>query len=400
MNLFAAPHWRSELLTESNEWTTMRLADFILANIERILVDWVSFARTITPEKNLAILRDHAAEILRATAQDMTAPQTDEQSSDKSKGEGDSGKASQLLDRASADHAIQRVASGFDMMELMSEYRALRASVVRLWRESLPDPLWQNLDDLTRFNEAIDQSVAEAVQSYTERVDESREMFLAILGHDLRNPLASMKLTSFLLGQNTGLDTESLKRVQEMANSAEQMDRMVHDLLDYAITRMGQSIPIFRAEMNLETLCRSIAAEMQSAHPSRTIRVTSQGDLSGMWDSQRLWQVVSNLLGNAMQFGADRTPVDITVTGEASEVLINVHSEGDPIPPEKLPSLFHPMSSRADHTIAFRPGSIGLGLYIVCEIVTAHAGSVKVQSSLEGGTDFTVRLPRRASPVI
>lgn len=373
----------------------MRLADFILANIEPILEDWVNFARTITAEKNITVLRDHAVEILRATARDMTAPETDEQRSDKSKGEGDQGKESRGLDRASVDHAVQRVDSGFDMMQLLSEYRALRASVIRLWRESLPGPVWHDLDDLTRFNEAIDQSMAEAVQSYTERIDESREMFLAILGHDLRNPLAAMKLAAYVLEKNKDLDAESLKRVQQMASTADQMDSMIHDLLDYAVTRMGQSIPIVRAEMNLETLCRNVAAEIQAAHPSRLIRCTSQGDLSGKWDSRRLWQVVSNLLGNAMQFGANHTPVDLSVTGEVSEVVLNVHSEGNPIPPEKLPVLFHPMARRPDHgTTVLRPGSIGLGLYIVCEIVSAHEGSVQVKSSSEAGTDFTVRLPR------
>jgi hypothetical protein len=373
----------------------MRLADFILANIEPILVDWVSFARTITPEKNIAVLRDHAADILRATARDMIALQTDEQRSDKSKGDGEEGKASQALDTASADHAVDRVDLGFDMIQLLSEYRSLRASVVRLWRESLQDPVSHDLDDLTRFNEAIDQSVAEAVHSYTDRVDESREMFLAILGHDLRNPLAAMKLTGYVLGQNQGLDAASLKMVQEIANTTEQMERMILDLLDYAVTRMGQSIPIVTAEMNLETLCRNSVAEMQAAHPLRTIRFTPHGDLYGAWDSRRLWQVLSNLLGNAMQHGAQHTPVDLSVTGEASEVVINVHSEGNPISPDRLPSLFHPMSHRPDPGTALRPGSVGLGLYIVREIVTAHAGSVHVQSSHEAGTDFTVRLPRQ-----
>lgn len=373
----------------------MRLADFILANIEPILVDWVSFARTITPEKNIAVLRDHAADILRATARDMLVLQTDDQRSDKSEGDGDEGKASQALDTASADHAEDRADLGFDMIQLLSEYRALRASVIRLWRESLPDPVRHDLDDLTRFNESIDQSVAEAVQSYTERVDESREMFLAILGHDLRNPLAAVKLAGLVLGRNKNLDAAAVKVAQEMSNTAEQMERMILDLLDYAVTRMGQSIPIVTAQMNLETLCRDSVAEMQAAHPSRTIRFTAHGDLSGAWDSRRLWQVVSNLLGNAMQYGANDTPVNLSVSGEGSDVVINVHSEGNPIPPDKLPSLFHPMSHRPDHGAALRPGSVGLGLYIVREIVTAHAGSVHVTSSREAGTDFTVHLPRQ-----
>jgi len=372
----------------------MRLANFILENIEPILVDWVSFARTITPENDIAVLRDHAAEILRAAARDMSVPETNAQRSDKSRGDGDEGKESRVLDKASADHAVGRADSGFDMVQLLAEYRALRASVIRLWRESLPDPDWDDLDDLTRFNEAIDQSMAEAVHSYTERVDESREIFLAILGHDLRNPLAAMKLTGHVLTQKKDLDAESSKLVREIAGTADQMDCMIHDLLDFAVTRMGKKIPIVRAEMNLDELCSDTVMEMQATHPARTINCASHGDLRGKWDSRRLWQVLSNLLGNAIEYGTNHTPVDVSVTGEASDVVIKVHSEGEPIPPQKVSSLFRPITFRSDFDTARRTGSVGLGLYIVSEIVTAHAGSVNVTSTLEAGTEFTVRLPR------
>jgi hypothetical protein len=372
----------------------MRLADFILANIEPILVDWVSFARTITPEKDLDVLRDHATEILRAAARDMNAPQTEQQRSEKSKGDGDEDKESRELDSASEDHAFARVDSGFDMMELLSEYRALRASVIRLWRESLPGLVGHDLDDLTRFNEAIDQSVAVAVHSYMERVDESREVFLAILGHDLRTPVAAMKLAGYVLARNQGLDAKSSEIARGLTRSADQMEGMIHDLLDFAVTRMGQSIRIFTVEMDLGQLCCNGVAEMQAAHPLRTICCTTHGDLNGTWDPKRLWQVVSNLLGNAMLHGVNDMPVVLSVTGEESEVVINVHNEGKPIPPEKILLLFRPMSHRPDHGIAVLPGHMGLGLYIVREIVSAHAGSVYVKSSLEAGTDFTVRLPR------
>lgn len=377
----------------------MRIADFILANIEPILVEWVNFARTITPEKDVVILRDHAAEILRAAALDMKASQTREQRSEKSKGDGDEGVESKVLDLASEDHAVGRANSGFDMMDLLSEYRALRASVIRLWRESRPGPVSQDLDDLTRFNEAIDQSTASAVHSYTERVDETREIFLAILGHDLRNPLSALKLGATVLSQNQSLDDDSAKMAGEMISTAIQMDDLILDLLDFAVTRMGHGIPITTAEMNLEGLCRIGVAEMQTAHPLRTIRCTAHGDLDGTWDSRRLWQVISNLLGNAVQHGAGDMPVDLTVTGEKTDVVINVHNEGDPIPPGRVINLFHPMPRRLYQGIVHRPGHIGLGLYIVREIVAAHAGSVQVKSSLEAGTDFTVRLPRQLDPV-
>lgn len=376
----------------------MRLANFILANIEPILAEWVSFARTITPEKDLVILRDHAPEILRAVAMDMKKSQTSQQRSEKSKGDGEQGKESDVLDAVSDVHAVGRANSGFDMMELLSEYRALRASVIRLWQKSMPDLAGHDLDDLTRFNEAIDQSTAKGVQSYTEQVEETREIFLAILGHDLRNPLAALKLGAYVLSKNENLDARSSRMIIEMSSTVEQMDGLILDLLDFALSRMGHGIPIVTAEMNLEPLCSRAVAEMQTANPLRTIRCTAHGDLEGKWDSRRLWQVVSNLLGNAIQYGAKDTTVELTVTGETTDVMINVHNEGTPIPPEGITSLFLPMSRHPYHSLVHRPGNIGLGLYIVREIVTAHNGSVEVHSSLESGTDFTVRLPREPVP--
>lgn len=373
----------------------MRLADFILANIEPILAEWVSFARTITPEKDLVILRDHAPAILRAIALDMKKSQSSLQRSEKSKGDGDEGKESKVLDAVSEEHAVGRANSGFDMMEMLSEYRALRASVIRLWRKSVPDPVWHDLDDLTRFNEAIDQSVAKGVHSYMEQIDETREIFLAILGHDLRNPLAALKLAAYVLSRNERLDARASKIADEMISTVDQMDGLILDLLDFALSRMGHGIPITRAEMNLGQLCCSGVAGMQASHPLRTIRCTAHGDLDGNWDARRLWQVVSNLLGNAVQYGAKDTPIDLTVTDEGSEVVINIHNEGTPIPPNRIISLFRPMSRRLDLGTVYRADNIGLGLYIVREIVTAHAGSVHVESSLEAGTDFTVRLPRQ-----
>ena len=174
----------------------MRLSEFVLANIERILQEWDTFARSIwpTPRPNPILLRDHAEAILRAAARDMTTHQTATEQDSKSKGEGGEGNASVKLDDASKRHALGRVRSGFHLMELVAEYRALRASVIRLWGASGALPDSGGLVDLTRFNESIDQSLAEAVRYFSMEMDRSREIFLGILGHDLRNPLNAILL--------------------------------------------------------------------------------------------------------------------------------------------------------------------------------------------------------------
>ncbi len=144
----------------------MRLSEFILSHTESILAEWEAFARGIWPAgaaADPAELRDHAEAILRATVADMHSAQTAAEEAAKSAGEGEESAHSDELDNASDEHGVGRIESGFKLVELIAEYRALRASVLRLWRQSEPDPQPQDLDDITRFNESMDQSLAHLV---------------------------------------------------------------------------------------------------------------------------------------------------------------------------------------------------------------------------------------------
>lgn len=379
----------------------MRLADFILGNMEPILVEWEAFARTVWPgaETDPRELRDHAADILRATAWDMKTAQSATQQSEKSRGEGDDGATSARVDGASDVHAIGRVRSGFDLMAVVAEYRALRASVIRLWRESGPTPDLRDLEDLTRFNESIDQSLTEAVRSYTQRVDRSRQMFLAILGHDLRNPLHSIMMSADALGARRA-DPVSAGLTTRIAASVNAMAGMINDLLDFTSTGLGAEMPLSPAAMDLKNLCLEVVEEMRAAHPTRTLRFQPHGDdLTGQWDAARLRQVVSNLLGNAFQHGGSG-PVDLTVSAEGAEMHVTIRNEGAPIPRDALATIFDPLvrGSTPESQQQRRPGSIGLGLYVAREVAAAHGGSIRVTSSVEAGTVFDVCLPRRRSP--
>ena len=378
----------------------MRLADFILGNIEPILVEWEAFARTVWPggEMDPLELRDHAKDILRATAWDMKSDQTARQQADKSMGEGDGGEWSARVDGASDVHAVGRVRSGFDLMAVVAEYRALRASVVRLWRSSAPEADLSDLADLTRFNESIDQSLTEAVRSYTQQVDRSRQMFLAILGHDLRNPLNSMMMSAQMLSQVSCLDAESKRMTKQISASASAMARMIGDLLDFTASGLGAAMPLAPKVMDLNALCREVVDETAAAHPTRSVRFRAGGDLTGEWDAARLRQVVSNLLGNAIQHGGESAPVELSGTAEGSDVVMTVRNGGPPISPDALPTIFDPLVRGASPEAQKqrRPGSIGLGLYIAREVVAAHGGVIDVRSSADAGTAFTVRLPRRS----
>jgi signal transduction histidine kinase len=373
----------------------MRLADFILANVEHILQEWEAFARSLTPGASMSIaaLRDDAEAILLACVRDMGAAQTGQQRDNKSKGHGGAGgDTSDRLDDASSVHGVGRVGSGFNLNEVVSEYRALRASVLRLWRESKPDPDLNDLDDITRFNETIDQSLGMAVESYTYRVDQSRRMFLAILGHDLRNPLNSISMSAQLASQSQ-IDSTSTEALTQISASVQVISRLISDLLDFAATGLGAHMPLAMAPVNLELLAREVLDELKAANPNRTVRFDIRGDSTCSCDGARMRQVISNLLGNALEHGAENGDVELSISADGPDIILAVRNQGTPIAADVLPTIFDPLVRDTDVLRKRREGSVGLGLYIAREIVTAHGGTIDVTSSAESGTVFTVRVP-------
>ncbi|HEY9881549.1 MAG TPA: HAMP domain-containing sensor histidine kinase [Leptolyngbyaceae cyanobacterium] len=377
----------------------MHLADFILGNVEAILTEWEAFARSLEPGAKMTklALRNSAEAILLSTARDMKMDQSPDQQASKSKGHGGAdGQESDRLDHASKTHGVERMDSGFDIVEVVSEYRALRASVLRLWRESRPQPDLNDIDDITRFNESIDQSLAKAVGSYTQRVDQSRRMFLAILSHDLRNPLNSIRMAAQLASRSTNEDLGSAKALSMIERNTETITQLTNDLIDFASTGLGSAMPLMRSSFDLKELGRKVFEEFCFAYPQRTLRFHAEGDLTGEWDAARLQQVIANLMGNALQHGATEGPVELSITSEESTVVLRVHNEGPPIPVELLTTIFDPLVRYAQSQSAAQrvSSSIGLGLYIVREVVVAHGGTIAVDSTAQEGTKFTVRLPR------
>jgi signal transduction histidine kinase len=375
----------------------MRLADFISSNLEPILLEWERFARgTKSGEKLDALaLRDHAGEILLATIRDMESAQSAGEQSAKSKGKADDS-LSVALNGASEQHAIGRLGAGFGLLEVVSEYRALRASVLRQWHEERYPAHSSDIDDVTRFNESIDQSLAKAISSYTERVDQSREMFLAILSHDLRNPLSSIAMSASLLPMLVPPATETLEVVSQISTNAGVMARMISDLLDYTRTRLGAGMPVTPKAMDLGALCLELYNEFRTAHPERLLSYTTNGNLLGNWDVDRLRQAISNILGNAIQHSPPDARIQLSVNAEPERVIVRIHNSGPAIDAGELATIFEPLvrGSTTGHPKANRPGSIGLGLYIAREIAQAHGGTLGVTSSNERGTAFMLNLLR------
>lgn len=373
----------------------MRLPDFILANTASILDEWDGFARSVWPVASASPedVRDHAEAILRAVAWDMKSLQTKREQSDKSKGWREAEEHGSRLNNASRDHALGRAAFGFDLRAVMAEYRALRASVVRLWFESNPGPDGNDLSDLTRFHEAMDQSLAEAVHRYSEHLDKSRQMFLGILGHDLRTPLNAIAILGQSLAEARPSDEETGETAMQIVSSVEAVARMLNDFLDFAVSRLGRPMPVAPAPMDLAALCREVVAEIRASCPRCRWQVDSVGELHGEWDRARLRQLLSNLINNAVQHGDPASGIVVSVAHDDAEVRLSVHNEGPPIPEELLPRIFEPLV-RGPNPGA-RGGSVGLGLYIAREVAVAHEGEIGVTSTQAGGTTFTVTLPLR-----
>ncbi|RKG69548.1 GAF domain-containing protein [Corallococcus exercitus] len=226
-----------------------------------------------------------------------------------------------------------------------------------------------------------------------------REELIAILGHDLRNPLHAVNASAFMLGKAPDLDTSARRSVDRIRKATARMTRMINDILDFARSRLGGGIPVTRQRMNMVELCQGVLDELQVVYPERPLTLEVRGeDLWGQWDPDRVTQVLGNLVVNALQHAKNDTPVHTTLTGEVTDVVMRVCNEGDPIPEELLPHLFDPFKGSRQADPGNKHRSLGLGLYIVSEIVQVHQGSVRVDTGLGQGTTFTVRWPRVPPP--
>jgi signal transduction histidine kinase len=367
----------------------MRLSEFITSNAERVLREWEEFAKKFKGGFSLPrwILRDHGAAIVKLLAQQTQISPLARGQDAKAESEGATG----LIEHVTAAHVQLRIESGFDLAQIIGEYLALRACVLRLWQESDPDSFASGAVEIARFSEAIDENVAAGVLYYEERETQYRDRFLGILGHDLRNPINAILLNATVLS-GQGLDEKQLATVSRILNSTRRLTGMVDDILDFARGRLGSPMPIRSAPTNLQKAVSEVIDEVQSANPGSSIDFEAKGDLNGFWDIQRLKQMLCNLVRNGLQHGSAKN-VKITATGDEYFVILEVHNEGPPIAQELLPIIFDPLVRGANPDPD--KASLGLGLFIANEIVSAHNGSIKVTSSERAGTSFVVRLPRR-----
>lgn len=369
----------------------LRLADFIEQRMPDILQAWESFARTLMPAAegmDAAGLRDHAEQMLQAMARDLRTPQSVEQQLAKSRGELATSNA--LPQTAAEIHAVLRATDGFSIQQLVSEYRALRASVLRLYGQAHATGS-ETLEDIGRFNEAVDQAIAESVEFYSSEVERWRNVFLGVLGHDLRGPLNAILLTSRAITRLTqgGPVSEATAR---LIRSGERMQELLDDLLDYNRSSLHLGLLIKRTQADLVAICQEEVELRRASHPDNDIELNVPGPVEGPWDASRIKQALGNLIDNAARYGSPGGKISVDLRGDETEALLSVQNEGSALPRETLLGLFEPLRRIRNGANDDR-ANLGLGLFIVREVARAHGGTVTVQSS-GGVIGFSLHLPR------
>jgi signal transduction histidine kinase len=371
-----------------------RLADFIRHNQGPIIKEWIDFARTRSPAgdgMSKLALQDHVADILDFVAADLESAQTKKEQVEKSQG---LGQGNGVFQQSAAEiHAALRLADGFDIDQMVSEYRALRASVVKQWVAQHKILASTDVEDLTRFNEAIDQAVTESVAHYTKTINNSRNLFLGILGHDLRNPIGAASMAARRMEESGTSDPKQAKLASEIVKTTDRATRILNDLLDLTRSSFGTDIPLEKAKTSMAALCQEIADELRVINENRRVEVQVEGDPNGLWDPARMGQVLSNLMGNAIQYSDETSPVTVTISGHADTVTVSVHNFGTPIPAENQKIIFNSWM-RGQVQDAGIHTHLGLGLYVAKLIIEAHGGEIAVASDEKRGTTFTLQLPR------
>jgi signal transduction histidine kinase len=227
------------------------------------------------------------------------------------------------------------------------------------------------------------------------RTSTFRDQILAIVGHDLRNPLGAIVMSAALLQKKGALSGWQAKTVDRVRASSARMGRIIDDLLSYTRTRLGTGIPISRRPADLREVTRKVVEELTAAHPSVLVEVSGEDDSAGEWDSDRLEQVVSNLVSNAIDHGEEGYPVQVFLRDEGEAVVVDVVNRGQ-MPQQVIEHAFEAFQRGPEQT-GRKASGLGLGLFIAREIVRRHGGDISVRSE-EGATRIALRLPRRGGP--
>ncbi|HSI70884.1 MAG TPA: sensor histidine kinase [Gillisia sp.] len=373
----------------------MKFTHFIKNHKEDITDEWVKFAQDNIEginKLNLVEVQDHIKQMLDRIVESMETSETDAEQEKKSKGNKNmlSGES-----KAAHQHGEQRADVGFDIMELSSEFRALRASVLRLWEaKSKTEKVEADFQDMIRFNEAIDELWMISLKRFDDKVHESKNWFMGILGHDLRNPLAAILGVQSILKLSNNLSEKEKSLISRSNSSVKRMTELINNLLELTNLRLGSGMTINKIQADLSKQGEKIVQELQLSYPEAEIIIETPGPVQGEWDVIRLDQLMTNLITNAIRYGKPGGPVTVSIAAKDKDAYFEVHNEGQPIP-DSIKEMITTGKFTKNNGDPTKKDSYGLGLYIVNEIVDGHKGKIDVVSNKETGTTFKIILPRQ-----
>jgi signal transduction histidine kinase len=287
-----------------------------------------------------------------------------------------------------AEHGKQRLRVGFDLNTVVREYGILCSCILDFAASSGVDP---TLEEFHRLARSLNVGVSDAVVEYSQVRFRLFEMFVSVLSRDLKNPLQAISSGAEMLQRPVSRATDVIARIAaQLAHGTARIHRILDQLLDLSRVGLGGGFALQRQRFDLTELCAQVVKELSDENPGRVIVLMSDGVFAGSWDRARLHQVLSNLGINALTHGSGTSAVQFRLLSDVDEVLVEVHNEGKPIAHSEFARLFDPFRQQPEAA----GGGLGLGLYIVREIVREHGGAVEVESSEDAGTTFRVRLPR------
>ncbi|MGO4550249.1 sensor histidine kinase [Lysobacter sp. 2RAF19] len=368
-----------------------KLADFIELHADAIVSHAVTFARSMEVGVPLddEALTDHLPDIVAAIVADLRTPQSRAQEIEKSEGRSH---APPGRPRAAAGtHALFRAHSGYNISQLVAEYRALRASVLRMWADS-PGASAGTPDEITRFNEAIDEAIAESVTHFAAEVGRWRHIFLGVLGHDLRSPLSAILMTSELIAR-MAVDAPVADAAQRLLRSGQRMSKLLDNLLVYNRAEMGVGFELEREDVDLVDACREEVEMLQAAMPDARIHFSVHGSMRGAFDAGLIREALANLVVNAAKYGTQGGEIHVELRDMGDGPDLIVRNAGAAISREALELMFDPLRRGGVSAGPSERVSLGLGLFIVSQIAQAHGGSIRGEST-DGTTTFRLHLPR------
>jgi signal transduction histidine kinase len=366
----------------------MHIAKFLEVAQEPIMDAAVAFARTIPAlhETDEKTLRDHLPRMLKAISADLRSAQSRTEAITKSHGSAPESSSP----TSSQTHGLLRAQSGITIEQLVAEFRALRSSVLRLWSEAYP-PGPGAIEDIARFNEAIDQAVAESVQFYAQERERWRQIFLGVLGHDLRSPLNAIALTVEVMQRGA---SDPARHITMLARGVKRLTSLLDSLLEYSKASLGAGMVLHENCVDLAVVCREEVELLRVAHPNAEILYEADGATSGKFDASRIGEALTNLVSNAIKHGDVSQPCHVRVSGDELSVRIEVTNAGN-IAPHDFEMLFEPTRQRDLVSASAERTHLGLGLFIVRQIARAHGGEV-TGICTDQRVRFTIDIPKEA----